>query len=174
MIRREAAKMKKILCLFALLLMGGSALFSISPLRESFAIRNNSSSDVIVNAEFWLGPGCNTTSNIAWRQTISGVRLSIRDMSAVLRSNVVWPNEERDIIRYDAGFHHFDDMVAIPITVKLNAIFRSLEIIHNEGRGIITLEDLMGIELEKLTPWEGRIIYTLEIFDLDDEEHETP
>ena len=162
--------MKKILCFVAMLLMAGGALFSTSPPRERFTIRNNSSSDVIVNAEFWLGPGSNMASNTSWFQTISGVGLSITDMSAVFRSNVIRPNVVREIIEYEAGFFDFDDMVAVPIALKLNAIFRRLEIVHNDRRGIITLEDLIDIELEKRIPREGWVIYTLEIFDLDVEE----
>jgi len=49
---------------------------------------------------------------------------------------------------------------------KMNAIFKTLEIIHNDGRGLITLNDLGAIPLEK-SVFAGGVTYWLEIFDFD-------
>jgi len=164
---------KRVLCTAALLMIAG-VLFARSPPFESFSIRNSSSSDVIVCMEFWLGhcANLNSVSNwteTTWMQTISGVPLNIMDWLAWIGTNTIRPNQELTVIEYNAGFRYFDDMVAIPIMGKLNAIFKSIEIIHNNGRSVITLEDLNKIELERRT-FMRNVIYTLEIFDLDDVE----
>ena len=88
------------------------------------------------------------------------------DWLTLFNTNTIPPNHEMRIIEYDAGFHEFDEMVAIPIMDKLNAIFKELEIIHGSGNDVMTLDNIKDIEFEKKIPWRGRVIYTLEIFDL--------
>ena len=161
---------KDYLCLFVLLLAVNS-LFATSPMREVFAIRNSSSNDVIVNVEFWYGPGSNLDPQFvwaegAWPQIIFGIPLSIRYMPIVHRraNNIIRPNEEAQIVEYNAGFRHFDEMVAIPIIDKLNAIFKRLEIIRYDGKVLKTLEDLEVVDLQKRILWRGLVRYTLEIF----------
>jgi len=50
----------------------------------------------------------------------------------------------------------------------MNATFKGLDIFHNDGRGVITLENLSEIEVE-LYISRGEAWHLLEIFDLDAE-----
>ena len=166
-------KTKKWLCLLVFLLLG-NIIFALSPPRELFAIRNSSNSNITVNVEFWYGPESMPPafggSGYAWQQTISGITLFVTDRLGLIGNNVIPSNREIFIIQYDAGFCEFDEMVAISINDKLNAIFKRLEIIHTDGRRIIVLEDFREVELKKRISWETRVVYFLEIFDLDDNE----
>jgi len=164
--------MIKFCLLFFVLLLATNTVFAARPGREIFFIRNNSNNDIVVNTEFWYSPGNNLDPQFiwaegVWHQTISGIRLSVRDLSIVLRrsDNVIRPNQEMRIIDYSVAFMSFNDMVAIPIMDKLNAIFKRLEIIRDDGKVLKTLEDLEAIDLQKRIPWRGLVRYTLEIFD---------
>ena len=156
-------KHNKCLCFLVLLLIGNT-LFAISRPHVTFGIRNLSNYDVIVNMEFWYGPGSNFRSDIAWLKTISGVRVTVRDMTVLFNTNVIPSNHGMDIIQFTTSFLQFDTIISIPFMDKMRATFRRLEIIHNEGRGIISLENLEEIEIIKHVT-RGEAWYVLEIFD---------
>ena len=159
---------KKWLCLFALLLIS-NALFALSPPRMLIAIKNSSSNDVIINMEFWYGPGSNLIPNIVfpedmWYQTISGIPLTIGVSLTVLRTQIIQPGQDINIISYTGSLGQFNEMVSIPFMVVMNAIFENLKIIYNEGEGVITLENLEEYKIEKHV-FTGAGVYLLEIFD---------
>ena len=156
-------KHNKWLCFIVLLLIGNT-LFAISRPHVTFDIRNFSNYDVIVNMEFWYGPGSNFRSDIAWLQTISGVRVTVRDMTVLFNTNVIPSNHGMDIIQFTTSFLQFDTIISIPFMDKMRATFKRLEIIHDGGRRVITLESLEEIEIiEHISRWEAW--YVLEIFD---------
>jgi hypothetical protein len=133
-------------------------------------IRNYSSGNVIINREFWEGPGSNIESDTAWHQTIYNIPLSIRDMLSVVRTNIVRSNQSLSIINYfplgPIGQRDYDGMHALPFMDKMRAIFKNLEIISNNGERIITLDNLGDIVIKRMVI-TGGVWYMLEIFDYD-------
>ena len=158
--------MKKIFLSLLFFVMAFTPIFAISPPRISFSIENFSSSTVVVNVEFWCGPGSNLASETTWYQTINGITLRITDLMGVHRRDI-HPNRFIHIIRYYAGFHEFEEMIAIPIMDKLSATFKRFEIIRYDGKALITLECLGEMELGKTFIGRGFVLYILQIFDCD-------
>ena len=164
-----------------ILLLTANALFAKSAEREEFIISNNSNSDVIVNVEFWYGPESalpdprhpnSRRAEGSWPQIVSGITLSIQCFQTISGTNVIPPNRHAHIISYHVPGPRelFDRIVVVPFIEKMNAIFKRLEIIYNEGQGIITLADLGEIEIKVEKPWPGLVMYILEIFDRSIEE----
>jgi hypothetical protein len=144
----------------------------MSPLTEGFLIINYSSKDVIINREFWEGPGSNLPdSKYGWHQTINDVTLSIRDTLSIIDHSaylkqpyVLRPKRELEIITYYPMMLKYKEMEALPFMYKMKSIFKNLEIICNDGKTIITLENLGERIIKKR---EGMTEFILEIFDYD-------
>jgi len=162
---------KKALCLF-ILFFSSSVLFAIPQKRLEFTIKNSTSSNVIVNMEFWYGPGSAPPdpqypnliwADGTWPQTISDISLSIRGQ----RTNIVIPSGRHiSIVQYSAGGQFFDRMISLPFVDMINATFKRLDLIYNDGLRIITLDDLGKINWEKITIWESWFYeYLFEIVD---------
>jgi len=166
-------KATKCFCLLALFLLAGNALYAKIPDREVFTVRNSSSSSITVNAEYWLGPAAalhpGGTEQGRWAQTIAGLELAVQCLLTARRTNVALPGEDLTVVWYSSARpSYFDELVAIPFMYKMNALFKSLEIIHNDGKGVVTLEDLGEIELLKEDGGvTQRLRHVLEIFDLE-------
>ena len=168
-------KTAKYLCLLPLFLMAGNALYAGSRIFESFYIKNSSSYDVTVSMEFWYGPGSNPPPGVvmdpaAWRQTVSGITLSIVDKTILYNQTTARPGQYLEIFDYSVPGPRelFESAAALPFMYKMNAIFKSLEITHNDGRSVITLEDLARMEVQRTVLAGGIVWNVLEIFDMDD------
>jgi len=169
-------KTAKYLCLLPLFLMAGNALYASGTRSfDSFYIRNSSSYDVTISMEYWYGPGSSPPEYLMhhgfWQQTVSGIPLSIVDKSTQFNRDIVRarPGQTLSIFEYSAVGppELFDKAVALPFMYKMSAIFKSLEITHNGGRGVITLADLAEVEVQRTV--RGSVAwYVLEIFDMDD------
>jgi len=159
-------KHNKCLCFLVLLLIGNS-LFAISRPHVTFDIRNFSSYDVIVNMEFWRTSENDLDSAemlSRWVQTISDVPVLIEVSPILLRNNVIQPGQQVSIIRYSTSFLQIDKIISMPFINRMKETFRRMEIIHDGGRRVITLESLEEIEIiEHISGWEAW--YVLEIFD---------
>jgi len=156
------------LLLFILLLFS-NVLFAFSPKREGLMIRNYSSKNVIINREFWEDPGTKLDSDNAWQQTVFDMPLIITDLLALFNSTIVRPNRELEIIRYyplgPQLVEKHEKLEALPFMDKMRAIFKTLEINCNDGKKIITLDNLGEVVIKK---WVGgEIWYFIEIFDYD-------
>jgi len=149
-----------------------SNLFATSPKVEAFTIRNYSSKNVVVNVEFWESTGGKPEFNYIWEQSIFGIPLAISDELAIIGTNILRPNRVVSIIQYfPLGFdaqpnEKYDKMFELPFMGKIRAIIKKLEIICNDGKTIITLENL-GEKIIKRNETVGGVFYTLEIFDYD-------
>jgi len=150
--------------LFVLVLMFISAtLFAFSPKTESFVIRNYSSKNVVINREFWSES--NDESASYHEQKIDNVKLEITDMMVHDRlPYVLRPNRSLELIRYFPAYLEYEKMEAIPFMYKMKSIFKKLEIICDDGKTVITLENLDERIIKKS---EGLTEYILEIFDYD-------
>jgi len=157
---------RKCLCLFALLLVS-NGLFAISRLHEAFVIDNRSSSSITVNTEFLYNSENATDSSVWWKQIVHDIPLAITDMLAVYDTNIIPPNVSLDILQFYTDSRFSDELIAMPIISRLEAIFERLEIIHDDGRETITLENLSETDFVRIIPWHGRVLYVLEIFDPD-------
>ncbi len=162
-------KMGKFLPILVLSLISATA-FSMSPKIESFEVANYSSSEVIINVEFWEGEG-----NYRWSQTLRGVMLTVTDFTSMVNRNILAPsNDSLEIINY-YSLSASETILRIPFIEKMNAIFKKLEIICDDGNRVITLENLgeqivkrLGEQIVKRTAvGGGETAYILEIFDYD-------
>jgi len=169
-------KTAKYLCLLPLFLMAGNALYASGTRSfDIFYTRNSSSYDITISMEYWYGPGSGPPELLmdprAWRQTVSGITLSIFDRATQANDDIVRvrPGQTLSIFEYSAlgPPERFDKVVALPLAYKMNAIFKSLEITHNGGRGVITLADFAEVEVQR-TVRDRVAWYVLEIFDMDD------
>jgi hypothetical protein len=160
--------LKFLISIVFILLFFNSKLYGMSPRREYLVLRNFSNHNVIVNMEFWHGPGSNIESSIAWHQNMFDMTLSIRDMLAVVDSNMVWPNESVQIIGYyplgPQLVEKYIMMFSLPFIDKMRAIFRVFEVVYN-NETIITLDNI-----EEWIIHEREGIYVLEIHDKNNKE----
>ena len=164
---------KKTFVLFALILVC-TTLFAWSPPQMRILIRNSSSNNMIVNMGFWYGPGSNLVPGIAWSdniwtQTISGIPFSVRILSREHETNLVHSGQEIHILQFSGPFGQFDRMIDILLQDIMNATFERFEVIDNEGKAIITLENLEEIVVERRIS-TGEVWYVLEISDPEAEE----
>ncbi len=118
---------------------------------------------MVINVEFWEGE---SERNYRWSQDLNGVRLTITDFMSMINKNILTPyNGSLEIINY-YSFGAFETISRIPFMEKMNAIFKKLEIICNDGKRVITLENLGDQILKKMVA-SGGTFYYLEIFDYD-------
>ena len=166
---REKMKTKKWLICFIMLLIGNK-IFAISPNIEVFTVMNLSGKNVIVRREFWKGPGSNIESDRVWHQDGFDMTLSIRDMLVLANTNVVRPDRALDIIDYyplgPQIAEKYTRLQGLPFIDKMKAIFKTFEIVCDEGRTIITLDNLGEKNIER-SFFVGGIFYTLKVFDSD-------
>ncbi len=167
-------RMKQCLLIFGFSLVTGT-VFAMSPKIESFEISNYSSKEVIVNVEFWEGES-EAIYAYMWEQEISGLKLIIQDsLYAGKIKNVLKPyNDYLNIIEYfpsvplNESAEAYSKMYNMPFMEKMNAIFKKLEIICDDGNRVITLENLGEQIVKRRTAvGGGETAYILEIFDYD-------
>jgi len=85
-------------------------------------------------------------------------------------TNVAYPGRDLDVVsHFVAHGYDFNELAAVPFMYKMRAIFKSLEIVHSGGRGVITLDDLEWLEVGQESAFSRRIVRVLEIFDLDED-----
>jgi hypothetical protein len=141
-----------------------------SPRIEIFRIRNYSSKNVLVEAEFLEGTGGSVEFNYMWEQIVCDMEFMVKDSMAVVQSNIIPPNRYLNVIEYFPMNYldgtNYERMVSLPFMDKLRGIFRRLDIICDDGKTIITLENLEEQILKK-NVFGGGVSYTLEIFDYD-------
>ena len=161
-------KYKISICIVVFLLFLSNNIYSMSPRREYLVLRNYSSYNVIVNIEFWYGPGSNIESSVAWHQNILDMTISIRDMLSVVDSNVIQTNESKQIIGYYPLGPQLEDkyikLFSLPFMDKMKVIFKVFEVILNDE----TIINLNNIEEWVIQEWEG--VYVLEIYDVNNAE----
>jgi hypothetical protein len=167
MVEETKVKSKKLLFVSIMLIIG-NIVFSFSPKREAFTIWNFTNKNIVVEREFIETAGGKQEYNCMWEQTVYDITLSISDMLEIVKTNVIKPNQYLPIIAYfplgPQLAEKYDRIFAIPFEDKMNAIFKRLEIIYDDGKTIITLENLDSMTIKK---WGGT--YILEIYDNDSE-----
>ena len=146
--------------LVVILLLNISTIHAFTPKREYFYVENNTNRFLVINIEY--------------REDVSDKNgFSIRDQNGY--EIELWlcvglenmyefflsrPNSKITIISYSAGFLHYNQMISLPFIDKARAIFKRFEVICEDGRILITLENLE----ENIVVQDERF-YTLEIFD---------
>ena len=153
------------LFIFFLFLLN-DAVFPVSPREESFRIWNYSSKNVVVEREFYEDDIVRLEIGYAFQQNVNGITLSIQDMLEPAKTNAVLPQRTRTIIYYYPFGSPLDmrvkKMYELPFMDKMRAIFKELKNICNDGKDIITLDNLGERIIKK---WGDA--YILEIFDYD-------
>jgi len=149
------------------LLFIGTTLFAMTPKKERIEIRNYSSKNVVVNWEYREIISGRPESNYSWDQTVCGIGLVIRDLLSRPNFNIIRPTQNIVIVEYFPDWWNYDKMDALPFMEKMNSIFKKLEIICNDGKNIITLENLGEKIIKKDRPAGEAATYILEIFDYD-------
>jgi hypothetical protein len=156
--------MNKNAALFFLLLVAvAGPIFSITWAQEGFVIQNYSSQVVIITVEFndddtnWV-----YHSELHWTQIINGVYFDVSDRAFFGNSKIrLLPNITRTIVAY---LPMTDD---IPFMDKMKGFFKSLRIETEDGKKVITLENLGEQIIMKYKPRGemGPRNYFLDIFD---------
>lgn len=169
--QKRKKQLKKWGCLLVLLFIYNS-VFAMSWNRESLSIRNYSGRDIILSMEFWGGNIPMPNAPYVWEQDVYGLNLRITNfLLGVINTNILRPGDDLTIIHYTPVFPtdmNYEKMYALPFMDKMRAIFKKLEIIYDDGKKKITLEDLGEKIIKKSVLSVGSVAYTLEIFDNDD------
>lgn len=157
--------------LFIIILTAVFKTYSLSPRVESFSIVNNSSINISIDREFREGLPTSKT-NYMWIQKVDDTNIVIKDFISIVNKNIIHPGEDLCVIEYfpstsiedsDIMYTKIDD---IPFINKINAIFKSFILLGEDGKVLLTLEDLYEKSIKKKI-FAGETAYTIEIFDFD-------
>ena len=152
--------------LFILLFINNS-IFPISPIREEIIIRNNTSKVLIITREYHDEPSrfFYAPETHAWQQNFYGMILNFQDIYLGRKEiNVLPHGGERTLIFYDPG--HLPELDLIIIIDKIRSIYKSLTITTEDGKIVITLENLENHIIKKNKTRMGTS-YIIEIFEYD-------
>ena len=164
-------KMKYKILLIYLFLMTLNNVVAMSRIIEAFTINNYSSKDVIISVEFWEEETAKN-QNYGWTQTINDRMLSISfrlfnsQGEKITQEYRLLPKRGGDIIEYYPLGSLFSVLDEIPFMDKIKSIFKKLEIVCDDGKRIITIDNL-GERIIKKNAIGGGNFYYLEIFDYD-------
>jgi len=154
--------------LLFILFISSSTVFALSPIKETFVIRNYSSKTVIINVEYSDDPDKIFYDERSWIQNLYGINLTFYAHVLDAREFRLKPNQIITIIDYyprgnDEVYTRLDN---ISFMDKIKSIYKSLRIAIEDGGKVITLENL-GEQIIKKNAVPGGISYYLEIFDYD-------
>jgi len=125
--------------LLSLMLFIGSMAFSLTPERESLEVRNRSSQTLIISREFNNTHKNSNLETRRWEQNICGLVLTVTDILLGMNEYKLFPGEELIVIYYDPVTPRLE---AIPFMDKMRNIFKSLRIATEDGKTVITLDNL--------------------------------
>ena len=164
--------MKKTILLMIIFVSGLNA-FAFSPIKEYFLVRNYSSKTVIITREYKDDPTkiFYAPETRSWRQYIEGVNLTFQDLDLGKSEIRILPNKTLTFLDYYPmgnidGDEAYSRLDKIPFMEKMKSIFETLTIATEDGKKVITLENL-GDQIIKKNVAPGGTSYHLEIFDYD-------
>jgi len=159
--------------LVIILLLSELNVFAFSPIKEYFLIRNYSSKIIIITREYKDDPTkvFYLPETKSWRQYIKGVNLTFRDLDLEKTEIRILPYKTVTILDYypmgnTDGEDAYSKLNQISFMEKMKSIFETLKISTEDGKKVITLDNL-GDQIIKKNVAPGGTSYHLEIFDYD-------
>jgi hypothetical protein len=160
---------KKYILSLILQLLVYNCLFSISPKKEYFQIRNYSNREIIINLEF-----VNSNSDISWIQEIEGIDIVVTN-HLYNGNNIIKIKSIAEILSYypinknyetQPGliYSYYDKLDKIEFMDKIKAIIGSFSVREINGNNIINnIDSLDNCRIKKIV--DRNIFYILEIYD---------
>ena len=149
--------------------------FTLSPRIESLMVRNYSSQNVIVEAEFNAGVAVDE-KNYFLQQPIRDITMYVQDWMRMTGGsnnwNVIKPGRYSYLHACSVRFsplgteNLYEKMLAFPFMEKMMAIYKKLTIYKEDDSFVITL-DTLGQQIIKREVLRGETVYFIEIFDYD-------
>jgi len=151
------------------LLIAGGSVSAFSPHTETFVIRNYSSKPVMIYVEYSEDPSKIFYGDSSWTQDVDGLNLNFRVYLGEAEEYWLQPHQVIAIIYYyprgnDEVYRRLDQ---IPFIVKMKSIYKTLRIVTEDGKKVITLENLGDQIIKKAGVVTESVSYYLEIFDYD-------
>ena len=159
---------KRTICFIIMLLTIQNMVYSMSEIVETFMITNYTDEEITVIFEFQDGIIDPVDPN--WGDVqVGGIEITLKYLSA--EGSYVVSSEGGYFYLYESypfgasnrflPLDPWDYLDQVPFMDKLNAIFKRLEIVSEEGR--ITLEDINNILVKKIDSG-GERAYDIEVF----------
>lgn len=176
-------KVKRYVLLFILVLMS-NMLFASRRL-ETFTIYNYSSKEIRVKVEYWGEPIIVIYDNPLTQKEIEELEFAYKFLKVDKKLELPKKNEtyipitrfaetkkEHIIERYNNFFdiveYVYNERIhRLPFMEKMKAIIKKLEISCDDGKRIITLDDLGNQIIKRTLTGATDTVYILEIFDYD-------